>query len=244
MNIVCFRPEDLLATNRARVLGRRARHILEVLKAHPGKTLDVGILGGGVGRGMVTDVADDRVDFEFSIDREPPSKARVDLLLAVPRPKVLARILGAATAQGVERIFLVRTWRVEKSYFSAQVLDARAIEEHLIAGLEIAGDTRLPTVEVFPLFRPFVEDVLPIRLDGARGIVFSPDAAGPIAPSDLDRPRTVIAIGPEGGFIPFEVEALERAGFLRKSLGDRILRVETATAAAFGEIAALKRLTS
>jgi 16S rRNA (uracil1498-N3)-methyltransferase len=244
VNIVCFRPEDIFLPNRARVHGRRARHILEVLKAHPGQSLDVGILGGGVGQGIVTEVASEHVDFEFSIDREPPSKSRVDLLLAVPRPKVLARILGAATAQGVERIFLVRTWRVEKSYFSAQVLDPRAVEEHLIAGLEIAGDTRLPTVEVFPLFRPFVEDVLPIRADGARGIVFSPDAVGPIVPSDLDGKRTMIAIGPEGGFIPFEVEALERAGFLRRSLGDRILRVETATAAAFGEIAAFRRLTS
>ena len=87
----------------------------------------------------------------------------------------------------------------------------------------------LPVLETRRLFRPFVEDELPSIAGDSLALVAHPVAAQ-ICPRDAAGPVT-LAVGPEGGFIPAEVESLTRIGFAPVSLGDRILRVETAVSA-------------
>ncbi|MEX1363895.1 MAG: RsmE family RNA methyltransferase, partial [Nannocystaceae bacterium] len=96
-------------------------------------------------------------------------------------------------------------------------------------GLEQARDTVRPTVSLQRRFLPFVQDVLPGWTGQGRRLLGHPrlDAEAP-QPS---REPTTVAIGPEGGWVPFEVEQFESAGFRCVSLGPRILRVETAVVA-------------
>jgi RsmE family RNA methyltransferase len=155
----------------------------------------------------------------------PPPALPVTLVLSLPRPKVLRRVLRSASALGVKRVILLNSLRVEKSFWQSPFLDGASLKEELILGLEQARDTVLPEVVLRPLFKPFVEDELPALIRGTLPLVAHPAASSP-CPRDLSRPVT-LAIGPEGGFIPYEIERLVSKGFTPIHLGERILSIET-----------------
>jgi 16S rRNA (uracil1498-N3)-methyltransferase len=167
------------------------------------------------------------------------------LLLAVPRPKVLLRVLAHATALGFQHIVLFRSWRVEKSHLMSTAMRPEVQREQLLAGLEQSGRTRLPAVRSFPLFRPFVEDHLPeLALPPAR---FVAHPAAPVATHELafpGRAAFALALGPDGGFRPYEVEAFAARGFLPVACAREPLRTETAFAVLAGQLALLRERAS
>jgi RsmE family RNA methyltransferase len=225
LNVVLFEPSDVDADGVATLDRRRAQHLHDVLGKGVGDTLRVGVLGGKLGAGRL--LAPDRVACTFTQD--PPPKRPVTVVVALPRPPMLRRMLQHATAMGVTRIVLLHARRVEKSFWTAKALADAAIREQLLLGLEQAVDTILPTVERAPKFRPFVEDRLPDLVAGGPAYVADPGATGP-CPVDAEGAVTVV-IGPEGGFIPFELDLLRDAGCVPVSLGRRLLRVEAAVVA-------------
>lgn len=234
MNLVLLLEEDLVSPTRARLGGRRFRHVCEVHRAAVGKELKVGLLGGLLGRGMVTAMDGERLEMELLLDQPPPPKLPLTLIVALPRPKVLNRLLASATSLGTARIVLLNAWKVEKSYWKSP----RMVEENLLhqclLGLEQAGDTVLPELRVARLFRSFIEDELPALSAGSRRLFAHPGAALP-CPRNLSEPVT-LALGPEGGWAEAEVASFGRAGFEAVSLGPRILRTETAVAAILGRL--------
>lgn len=210
---------------------RRADHIRTVLKAGKGDVLKVGLLDGPAGEGVVVSADGGSVLLTCRWGEVPP-RPSIDLILAVPRPKALGRLWGALASLGVGRITLVNAAKVEKPYFSTHWLDPTVYRPLLIEGLEQAGDTRVPAVVVERLFKPFVED----RLDGLYGewtrLVLDPTAPGNLLRTSPARGRPlVIAIGPDGGWTGYELEALVSRGFVPASLGSRVLRTETACVA-------------
>ncbi len=233
MNLLLLEDKDFVSPTRVRLEGRRLRHVQEVHRAAVGDDLVVGRLGGNLGRGRVL-ALDDALELEVTLDQAPPPKLPLTLVLALPRPKVLNRVLAAAASLGVARIHLVNAWKVEKSYWKSP----RMAEENLllqrVLGLEQARDTVLPSLELHRLLRPFAEEVLPSLAAGTTALVAHPGVPAP-CPRDLTGPVT-LAIGPEGGFLPQEVELLGRAGLTPVNLGSRILRVETAVAALVGRL--------
>jgi 16S rRNA (uracil1498-N3)-methyltransferase len=229
MNLILLFNEDFVGDNRVRLTGRRLRHVLEVHRAEVGRELCVGLVGGMIGGGQVLRLDNEGLEMEVLLERWPPPKLPVTLLLALPRPIVFKRVLLAATSMGVARIVLMNSARVEKSFWKSSVLADEKLQEPLVLGLEQARDTILPEVLLRPRFRPFVEDELPILCAGTTCLVAHPVAAVP-CPFDLSRPAT-LAIGPEGGFIPYEIDKLAACGFTPITLGERILRVETAVPA-------------
>ncbi len=228
MNLILLFPEDFLSEDHVRLTGRRLAHVTSVHRAMVGDTLAVGIAGGRMGRGEVTRIDAEALEMRLTIDRDPPKALEATLVLALPRPKVLNRVIASATSLGVKRIFLINAWRVEKSYWKSPRLSAENLMMQRVLGLEQARDTILPSIELRRFFRTFVEDELPSIIDGSTALVAHPGGTGHIVPG---QPLT-IAIGPEGGFIAEEIASLERIGFVTVSLGERILRVETAVAVA------------
>lgn len=225
MNVLLLRDEDFTGPELVRLTGRRALHAHEVLRAARGEALRVGRLGGLLGSGEVLRAEPRSLELRVSLTDPPPPRARCDLVLAIPRPKALKKVLPAAASLGVDRIFLVNAARVEKSYFDSKVLDPAFIEELLVLGLEQARDTVLPQVVVRERFRPFVEDELPSLSSGARRLVPHPPAKEPMPRLGAEEP-VVFAVGPEGGWVPFELELLASQGFQLFTLGPRVLRVE------------------
>ncbi|HEY0371789.1 MAG TPA: 16S rRNA (uracil(1498)-N(3))-methyltransferase [Thermoanaerobaculia bacterium] len=228
MNLILLFEEDFVAPGVAHLRGRRLTHVTEVHRAAVGESLVVGLSGGHIGTGVVTRL-DDVLELQVTLDRNPPAPLPLILILALPRPKVLNRVIASATSLGVKHIALVNAWRVEKSYWKSPRLSAENLHEQRILGLEQARDTVLPTITQHRLFRPFVEDELPSIARDSLSLVAHPVAARE-CPRAVSTPVT-LAIGPEGGFIAQEVESLARIGFAPVTLGERVLRVETAVAA-------------
>jgi len=231
---VLLLPEDLAAPGLARLTGRRLDHVREVHRAKVGDDLAVGLLGGAMGRGRVLRLEDGVLDLALTLDQAPPPKLPLTLVLAVPRPKVLNRVVAAAASLGVARIVLLNAWKVEKAYWASPRMQPGNLREQLLLGLEQAKDTVLPELRLARFFRPFVEDELPDLLAGGTGLLAHPGTGG-IAPRALAAPIT-LAIGPEGGWIDAEVQSLLNAGLQPLDLGPRILRTETALAALVGKL--------
>jgi len=234
LNLLLLLPEDLLDSGRARLTGRLLAHVREVHRAKVGDDLVVGLLGGSMGRGRVLRLDDDVLELALSLDQAPPPKLPLTLVIAVPRPKVLNRVVAAAASLGVARIVLLNAWKVEKAYWASPKMKPESLREQLVLGLEQAKDTVLPELQLARLFRPFVEDELPRLLAGGTGLVAHPGCGG-TPPKPLVTPVT-LAIGPEGGWIDAEVQSLLIAGLLPLDLGPRILRTETALAALVGRL--------
>lgn len=225
MNCLLIEPNELAdPSNRIRVTGRRRRHAEEILRASPGDTLRVGVVGGRLGTARIAGLDEETLDLEVELDRDPPPKRALQLVLALPRPPVFRRLLSTIASLGVESLLVVGTARTEKSFWQSHVVEPDAVRERLLLGLEQASDTVLPAVEFHRYFESLLEEVLPTRLAGRRGFVAHPGAARP-CPHAIREPVTVF-IGPEGGLVDYEVERLGGVGFEAVGLGSRVLRVE------------------
>ena len=234
MNLVLLLPEDLVAPDLARLTGRRLAHVREVHRAQVGDDLSVGLLDGNMGRGRVLHLDDEVLELALTLDQAPPPKLPLTLLIALPRPKVLNRLVAAAASLGAARIVLLNAWKVEKAYWASPRLQPANLRKQLLLGLEQAKDTVLPDLRLARLFRPFVEDELPGLVGEGTGLMAHP-GSGQAVPKVLVAPVT-LAIGPEGGWIEAEMQSLLRAGLQSLDLGPRILRTETALAALVGKL--------
>ena len=234
MNLIILFADDFVATNRVLLQGRRLQHVRTVHRATLGDTLRVGRLNAQLGTGVITTLTDERLEMDVTLDQVPPAPLPVTLLLALPRPKSLKRVLQAVTAMGVKRIVLMNAWRVEKSFWASPVLQPETLREQLLLGLEQACDTILPEVMLRQRFKPFVEDEVPALAHNTRALVAHPPASQP-CPRNV-REAVTLAVGPEGGFIPYEVELLHTHSFEPVSLGERILRVEHVVPALLGRL--------
>jgi RsmE family RNA methyltransferase len=225
MNLVLLFENDFIRRDRVRLQGRRLKHVTEVIRASVGQELTIGLLNGPVGRGTITGIAPDALEMDVTLDLQAPSPLPATLILALPRPKMLRRVLFAASSMGVKKIYLINAFRIEKSFWESPLLNEEKMREFLIFGLEQAKDTLMPEIFLRPLFKPFAEDELPDISKATLALAAHPAAEQP-CPRELTR-HVTLAIGPEGGFITYEVEKLASLGFIPVSLGKRPLRVET-----------------
>jgi 16S rRNA (uracil1498-N3)-methyltransferase len=236
MNLILCESDEVRADGAATLTGVRAAHVREVLRVTTGDEVRVGIVDGPCGQGTVLAIDDDRVELGCRFDDAVPARPAVDLLLALPRPKIMRRLWAQLAALGVGRIILTNASRVERHYFDTHILSEATYRPLLIEGLQQARDTRLPRVSIHRQFRVLIED----DLDGlcesesegeseAR-LVAHPGAAGSMTSivRDSGSPRTLLAIGPEGGWNAFELDLLRRHGFAAIAMGPRVLRTDTA----------------
>lgn len=236
MNLILLFPGDFLPDDPGRVTlhDRRLTHIQQVHRASTGDFLNVGLINGNMGHGRIIALSSESVTLEVELTQAPPAPLPLTLLLALPRPKMLKRVLQSVTSLGVKRLIIINSYRVEKSYWQTPILTPDGIQEQLVLGLEQARDTQLPEVQLVKRFKPFVEDELPRLVHGQRALVAHPGDY-PACPRQMESPLW-LAIGPEGGFIPYEIDKLVACGFEPVQLGERILRVETAVPALIGRL--------
>lgn len=242
MNLIILTPDDMTSPNRCVLADHRATHLHTVLRVQPGETVRVGMLNGKIGSAEIISVADKGVELSCVFEHEPPAiYPTVDLICAVPRPKTIRKVLFVSAMMGVRRLVFIRTNRTDKSYLSSPLLTPDGARPHLLDGLAQGGLTRLPEVHLQPLFRPFVED----QLDQFFGppenhfrLLSDPSAVHTLVTvwGDCDKNHIVAAIGPEGGWVPFESGLLAQQRFVGFSLGPWTLRVEFAVTAILAQV--------
>ena len=234
MNIVLVDASELDSRGLARLTDARARHLLNVLHVAPGHAVRVGVIDGPLGTGTVAAVGNNAVTLACAFAAAPPERPRVDLLLALPRPKVLRRLWAHLAALGVGRVMLTNAGKVERDYFDSHVVHDAGFRPLLLEGLQQARDTRMPIVSVHKRLTVLVEDELDGLCPGGRRLVAHPDAGTSIAAALAGiaaRDRVLVAVGPEGGWNEFELALLERHRFERVGMGARTLATTTACVA-------------
>lgn len=241
MNIILFEKEELTPDNRVVFNDYRAKHIVKILQSEPGDFVRIGEINGDMGRGSVLRIQRKypfMVELAVTLSDRPLPPPAIDLLLALPRPIMLKRILSQVTALGVGTIFLVNANRVEKSFWDAGILSKDEYRPHLIHGLEQAVDTRLPEIQMYRHFRPFAEDHLPeISANYSSLVLAHPHSQKSLGHCLSENDGKVLyAIGPEGGWVDFEVEKFLNGGLQSFSIGRRILKVDTAVVSIHGRI--------
>ena len=229
MNLILLETAEL-REGEAVLNDERASHLIKVLNVAPGDTVRVGVVDGAIGVGTVIAVDDDAVVLCCAFEPGVPAPPTVDLLMALPRPKVLRRLWAQLAALGVGRIVITNAERVERNYFDTHVLTPACYRPLLIEGLQQARDTRLPTVSVHKQFKVLIEDQLDgILPDGLR-LVAHPGQQNALTPTVRRHAesRVMLAVGPEGGWNDFELALLEAHRFVPVDIGPRTLRTDTA----------------
>jgi RsmE family RNA methyltransferase len=240
VNLLLVEPAELASDGTCTLSDRRALHLRTVLGAGVGERVRAGVIGGGIGSAEL--VADDgtAITLRLAVTEPAPAPLPIELILAVPRPKVLTRVVEAAAAFGVARIELTNAWRVDKSYLRSPRLAPGALALAARLGAEQGATTHLPAIAIHHRLMALLD----ARFAGPPAVKLVAHPGAP--PIETAAPRgdapIALAIGPEGGWIEREVDTFVERGFAPVALGAQILRVETAVAAALGQLVLLRRL--
>ena len=229
MNIILLRQSDWTDGQSVRLSDYRAQHIISVIHPALGQSLRVGLINGHKGIGTVTAIDQTTVQLDVALTEAPLTRHPTRLVLALPRPKMLRRILRTVAEFGVDELHLIHSYRVEKSFWQTPYLHKGKVEAALIQGLERAGDTILPVVKEHRRFKPFMEDSLS-SIAAERDLVIA-HPSGEHRLQTEDGQKRCLVVGPEGGFIDYEIELAQSLGATVAHLGNRIMSVDTAVCA-------------
>jgi 16S rRNA (uracil1498-N3)-methyltransferase len=214
---------DEVSGNTAALTGEHAAHLVRVLRAEIGQEFDIAT-GDAVRRGTVTNISNDRV--EFALGEEQPIKPtpQITLALAIFKFDRMEWAIEKCTEIGVARIIPVIARRTEAHLAAAAV---RRQERWQRIALQAAEQSRRPAP---------AEIASPVKLSQlaelnatCRIVLFESEKDATLRDALQSRPTDVtLAIGPEGGWTADEFQWFRDSGWIAASLGDNILRAETA----------------
>ena len=218
---------------------RRAVHIREVLGMQKGDRLDIGLVNGPRGKAVIlNDASAEELRLKIEWGEDVPKPWPISLLAGLPRPQTARKLLRESASFGLVRIVFFETEKGEPSYKKSKLWSTGEWRRQLAQGAEQAFSTVIPQVSHFPTLRAalndFAEGQTRIGLDN-----YESAAALSRYPMDGDEKHDcLLAVGPERGWSAGERDTLRESGFTLVHLGERVLRIETATIAAISIMAA------
>ncbi len=236
MNILLLTEDDFTDSTLtlASIEGERVKHIRRTLQKKVGDSIKIGVLNNRLGTAEICELSKKHVTLKVTCDSNPPKPLPATLIVALPRPKSFKKVLYSAICHGVKEIYFVKTKRVERSYWESTALEDDKIEHIIFEALQQVKDTVPPKIYFRKKLKPFIDEDLPALLNDSEFMLFHPVTDSDDTFSPQKGLNYTIFIGPEGGFIPHEVELLTEAGAKCVHLGERILRVEHAVSAVLG----------
>jgi RsmE family RNA methyltransferase len=223
MNIILFTKEELdrpLARDDA-----RAEHVLRVIGCVEGDSFDIGLIDGPRGKARIEAVGKRGLILDFHFGGDVPQLYPVAMVIGLPRPPSARRILKDLTAQGVEVLHFVATDKGEKSYLNSRLWQGEEYRRLLREGAEQAFCTRLPEVVLHESLTVCIDE---LWNDGDLLALDNYEATISLSQYMPQRQRCVLAVGSERGWSTAERDLLRARGFALASLGERVLKTETA----------------
>jgi 16S rRNA (uracil1498-N3)-methyltransferase len=222
---------DEVSGNRAALTGSHAQHLSRVLRVRVGQRFDLATTQG-VRSGIVTAVHDSRVEFELGeavIEHPAPA---ITLALAIFKFDRMEWAIEKCTELGVARIIPVIAQRSEAHLAPAAT---KRVERWKRIAMQASEQSRRasPPEIVAPLK---VKEL--IQFPAANRVLLS-ESEHEIMLRDTLPERAediLLAVGPEGGWAASEIELFSAAGWTAASLGNTILRAETAAIAAIAVV--------
>ncbi len=212
------------------------KHINQVLKLEVGDQLKIAIENQCLAVATIAQLSDTVMCLaNVNNKTAPPAKMPCTMVLALPRPKVFRRLIIDMTAQGVSHIVLLHSFGVDKSYWQTPHL--ANVHNYVREGMAQAGDCVPPRISIYQRFKPFVQDVLPTLLtqEPTSAWVLHPYSSSEL-PRQSEQP-TLLMVGPERGFIPYEIDLLASVGVQAVHLGhQRLLRTEAVVNSVLGRL--------
>jgi RsmE family RNA methyltransferase len=252
MNLLLFSPDEVSSSGHVVVTERRFLHLKKVLKVELGQCLRAAIAGTSTGTAAVRRIAAESIELGYEACA-PVAVPPLDLVLALPRPKALSRMVQAAASFGVRRIDIINAWRVDAAYFQSHKILDEALRTEVLLGCEQGVQAYVPSVRVHRYFASFIEELE--RAGHAPGVPRQLLVGHPNEPdwpsqgieavfdADAAEPPTLV-IGPDGGFIDRELDSLQRLGGQLVHFGEAVLRSEIALLSGLSQLALLRRLRS
>lgn len=239
MNLVILSEKDEIGKNEYQVFDNRYLHIKNILKKNPEDHLEIGILNEIKGKAKIKKYTEKSVILELVEEYkfEILSQIELDIICALPRPQTLKKILPLIATTGIRNLHLIKSNRVEKSFFHSPLVNEKEkIEKYLLEGLSQGKRIDIPTVKVFSKFKDYFEndfrELIAFESKETLKILAHPETNSNLYNlfnvNENKIKRVIAAIGPEGGWVPYEIDFLEDFGFKKISLGSSVLRVENA----------------
>jgi 16S rRNA (uracil1498-N3)-methyltransferase len=222
---------DEYSSDRAALTGAHAAHLARTLRARVGQEFEV-TCGDAVRHGTITSVADDRVEFALSEEVRAGAVLPITLLLAIFKFDRMEWAIEKCTELNVTTIIPVIARRTEEHL--AQAAEKRVERWRRIAR-EASEQSRRATPPEITTPIKLSDSLKVLGLAGLRIVLAETEQT--VALADVlraqDAPQSLtLAIGPEGGWTPEELHTFAVAHFIACSLGETILRAETAAIAA------------
>jgi 16S rRNA (uracil1498-N3)-methyltransferase len=218
---------DEVAGNRAALTGANADHLARVLRARVGQEFDVST-DAEVRRGVVSDIQPGRIEFTLGDLVPTPSAPHITLALSIFKFDRMEWAIEKCTELGVTRIIPVIARRTETHLAAAAT---KRVERWQRIAWEAAQQSR--RVSPPEICQPAkLKDA--VGISGGRRIVLTESEPEVMLRDVLQAygGDVVLAIGPEGGWTEAELNLFRSVGWISASLGNTILRAETAAIAA------------
>jgi len=239
MTTIVVTPIDFDGTE-VELHGDAYHHLFRVKRLESGESVRIVDGAGRARRGVIARV--DRARAVIAFGAAAPSLEpglRVELLVAPPKPDRAAWLVEKATEVGAVAIRFVATERAARGDRGFGVAQLARLRRIAIAAVEQCGRAVVPEVSGTHPLAEIVADrrshSIPVVALDAGGTTSLPR---PASRKSAVEPDLALLIGPEGGWSDAERERFERDGVERWSLGERILRVETAAVVAAGVVLA------
>lgn len=236
MNLLILKENDR-HNDLFKISGDRFEHLKNILNSKTGDTIEVGLLNGNCGTAKLVELSETNAVLKI-LDLTSPEqqKINIDLICALPRPQTLKKVLSSTAAMGVRNIYLIRSEKVEKSYFHSPLLKEENYTKFLIEGLSQGKRTMLPKVSIHNRFKRFFEEEYKMNEDTAY-LLAHPDGNSYLTKQQINNVKNItLAVGPEGGWNDFEVELMVSLGFTKIKISESILRVENAVVAVLAQV--------